>query len=159
MAAVRYSQSSRTTVNGQTLHSSRTRADSLAFAIKLQTKLYALSFGQPKGDTRTLLLKAAGRLNIQVEKVLIGIFGGGKISETAGGFNPDFFIEEPEEIKAVGVKEDEEGSLVGPQQVKLAGGSGIQLQRKGRQELIQDLLKDLVHLKTLQPLHKKKNLL
>ena len=136
MAAVRYSQSSRTTVNGKPLHSSKTRADSLTFAIKLQTKLYALSFGQPKGDTRTLLLKAAGRLNIQVEKVLIGIFGGGKISETAGGFNPDFFIEEPEEIKAVGVKEDEEGSLVGPQQVKLAGGSGIQLQRKGRQELI-----------------------
>ena len=94
MAAVRYSQSSRTTVNGKPLHSSKTRADSLTFAIKLQTKLYALSFGQPKGDTRTLLLKAAGRLNIQVEKVLIGIFGGGKISETA--FN--FIVHDPKEI-------------------------------------------------------------
>jgi len=137
MAAVRYSQSSRTTVNGQTLHSSRTRADSLAFALKFGTKLYALSFGQPKGSaTRKVLTSAATRLNRQVEKVLIGIYGGGKISETSGGFNPDFFLEEPQEIKAVGVKEDEEGSLIGPQQLKLAGGSGIQLQRKGRQELI-----------------------
>ena len=134
---VRYSTSSRTTVNGQTVHSSKTRGDSLAFALKLQTKLYALAFKAERGKaTYTLLLGAAGKLNIQVEKVLIGIFGGGKISETAGGFNPDFFVREPEEIKAVGVKEDEEGRLIGPQKLALAGGSGIKLQRRGRQELI-----------------------
>ena len=123
---VKISQSSRTDVNGQNVHASKTRGDSLAFALKLQTKLYALSFkAEKKSETKKLLSGAAKRLNGEVEKVLIGIFGGGKISETAGGFNPDFFLNEPEEIKAVGVKEDEEGSLVGPQQVKLAGGSGI----------------------------------
>ena len=137
MTAVNISQSSRTIVNGQNVHTSKTRADSLAFALKLQTKLYALSFKAEKGsETKKLLSGAAKRLNGEVEKVLIGIFGGGKISETSGGFNPDFFLNEPEEIKAVGVREDEEGSLVGPQQVKLAGGSGVQLQRRGRQELI-----------------------
>ncbi len=134
---VKISQSSRTDVNGQNVHASKTRADSLAFALKLQTKLYALSFkAEKKSETKKLLSGAAKRLNGEVEKVLIGIFGGGKISETAGGFNPDFFLEEPEEIKAVGVKEDEEGSLIGPQQIALAGGSGIKLQRRGRQELI-----------------------
>ena len=134
---VKINQSYRTDVNGQNVHASKTRADSLAIALKLGTKLFAVSFGTEKGsETRKLLTKAATRLNRQVEKVLIGIFGGGKISETSGGFNPDFFLEEPQEIKAVGVKEDEEGSLIGPQQLKLAGGSGIRLQRKGRQELI-----------------------
>ncbi len=137
MTAVRITQSSRTDVNGQNVHASKTRADSLAFALKLGTKLYALSFkAEKKSETRKLLSGAAKRLNGEVEKVLIGIFGGGKISETAGGFNPDFFLEEPQEIKAVGVKEDEEGGLIGPQQIKLAGGSGIKLQRRGRQELI-----------------------
>lgn len=134
---VRYSTSSRTTVNGQTVHSSKTRGDSLAFALKLQTKLYALAFKAERGKaTYTLLLGAAGKLNIQVEKVLIGIYGGGKISTTSGGFNPDFFLEEPQEIKAVGVKEDEEGRLAVSKKVSLGGGSGIELQRRGRQDLI-----------------------
>lgn len=136
MTAAQFRTSSRTAVNGKTVHVSNTRGDSLAIALKLGTKLYALSFGATDKETRKLLSSAAKRLNIQVEKVLIGIFGGGKISETAGGFNPDFFVREPEEIKAVGVKEDEEGSLIGPQQLALAGGSGIKLQRRGRQELI-----------------------
>ena len=92
MTAVRITQSSRTDVNGQNVHASKTRGDSLAFALKLGTKLYALYFkAEKKSETKKLLSGAAKRLNGEVEKVLIGIFGGGKISETAGGFNPDFF--------------------------------------------------------------------
>ena len=74
---VKISQSSRTDVNGQNVHASKTRADSLAFALKLQTKLYALSFkAEKKSETKKLLSGAAKRLNGEVEKVLIGIFGG-----------------------------------------------------------------------------------
>ena len=73
---VKISQSSRTDVNGQNVHASKTRADSLAFALKLGTKLYALSFkAEKKSETKKLLSGAAKRLNGEVEKVLIGIFG------------------------------------------------------------------------------------
>ena len=134
---VRYSINSRTDVNGQNVHASNTRGDSLAFALKLQTKLYALAFGSERGkSTYTLLLGAAGQLNTEVEKVLIGIYGGGKISVTSGGFFPDFFLEEPQEIKAVGVREDEAGQLGISKKVALGGGSGIRLRRRGRQELV-----------------------
>ena len=103
MTAVRTTQSSRTDVNGQNVHASNTRADSLAIALKLGTKLFAVSFGAEKGsETRKLLTKAATRLNRQVEKVLIGILAGVKFQKHREDSILIFFLRNPKKLRLLG---------------------------------------------------------
>ncbi len=134
-ANIRYS--SKVSKDGQRILELGNRPDALAFSIKGQSKLFELQRKATGTAAATTLGKAASFLNRRTEKILIDIFGAGKVSTTSGGFNPDFVINEQlEEFKLISAREDEAGQLGISKKVQLAGGEGIRLQRKGRQELI-----------------------
>ena len=134
-ANIRYS--SKVTHNNRRIKELGNRADALAFVTRAQSKLYQMQRSASGKAAASKLGEAASFLNRRTEKILIDIFGGGKVSTTSGGFNPDFVINEQlEEFKLVSVREDEAGQLGISKKVQIGGGEGIKLQRKGRQELI-----------------------
>jgi len=136
--ATKTNYSSSVTANGTKLVHKKNRGDALASAIKLNQKIYTITFGLEKGETKSKLSSIAKKLNSNIEIALIKSLGGGKIQEGKGGFFPDFYVEaEPdtvEEIKAVAVTE-QEGRFKRTGKVNIAGGEGITIKR-GRQELV-----------------------
>jgi len=116
----------------------RKDAMSLATALKTANQLYSASGmdSQFKG----VLASLAGKLNVQLEKIIVKELGGGQIQSGKGGFFPDYFIElkdeqgqgtgvfEAREQKLSSIEEigsGDDATLYRKKQVSLAGGSGI----------------------------------
>ena len=120
-ANIRYS--SKVTHNNRRIKELGNRPDALAFVTRAQSKLYQMQRSASGTAAASKLGEAASFLNRRTEKILIDIFGGGKVSTTSGGFNPDFVINEQlEEFKLVSVREDEAGQLGISKKVQIGGG-------------------------------------